>query len=90
MEVIPTKLAGNSEQDRPKYPYVAWFIILAFVFWLVYITISDGYTDDDDENTKDDNTDTKQPNQVKKYLTFNSILFSVLAASFILAVARFG
>nr|WIL04462.1 putative membrane protein [Cedratvirus lena] len=89
MEVIPTKLAGNAEQDKPKYPYVAWFIILAFVFWLIYVTIRDGYEDEDNGTSKALPTE-KEPNQVKKYLTLESVFYSVLTALVILAIARFG
>nr|WIL03055.1 hypothetical protein Cbor_5 [Cedratvirus borely] len=103
MEVIPTKLAGNSEQDQPKYPYVAWFVILAFVFWLVYITLSDGYVGfGGDGTTSTDDTaqgsgnasvpvpEEKESNQVKKYLTIQSVFYSVLTALIILAIAKFG
>nr|WIL04495.1 putative membrane protein [Cedratvirus duvanny] len=90
MEVIPTKLAGNAEQDKPKYPYVAWFIILAFVFWLIYVTIRDGYEDENDVTSTNVLPVEKEPNQVKKYLTLESVFYSVLTALVILAIARFG
>jgi hypothetical protein len=93
MEVIPTKLADNSEKDRPKYPYVAWFIILAFVFWLVYVSMSDGFLGDQTSSGDDTNISPpveEEPNQVKKYLTIKSVFYSVLTALVILAIAKFG